>query len=65
MKFLLVCKKIFTQEGSLYQLKDEIKNTVTFKQQNLLSDPFDGGSYDLIVCRNVLIYFTEEAKNHL
>ncbi|MFP3472296.1 CheR family methyltransferase, partial [Micrococcus sp. SIMBA_144] len=40
------------------------KRTVTFKQQNLLSDPFEG-KYDLIVCRNVLIYFTEDAKNLL
>ncbi|TMU86758.1 protein-glutamate O-methyltransferase CheR [Bacillus sp. BHET2] len=54
----------FTQEGALYKLKDEVKKAVTFKQQNLLSDPFEG-MYDLIVCRNVLIYFTEDAKNLL
>ncbi len=57
-------EKFFTQEGTLYKLKDEVKKTVTFKQQNLLSDPFEG-KYDLIVCRNVLIYFTEDAKNLL
>ncbi|CAN7345614.1 CheR family methyltransferase [Rossellomorea sp. LjRoot5] len=58
-------KKIhFIQEGPLFKLKDEVKRTVTFKQQNLLSDPFEG-KYDLIVCRNVMIYFTEEAKNLL
>ena len=33
-------------------------------KQNLLVDRFDDG-YDLIVCRNVMIYFTEEAKNLL
>jgi chemotaxis protein methyltransferase CheR len=37
---------------------------VTFKKHNLLADPFEG-QYDLIICRNVLIYFTEEAKNKL
>ncbi|QHE61998.1 chemotaxis protein CheR [Rossellomorea vietnamensis] len=58
-------KKVhFTQEGPLFKLKDEVKRTVSFKQQNLLSDPFEG-NYDLIVCRNVMIYFTEEAKNLL
>lgn len=58
-------KKVhFTQEGPLFKLKDEVKRTVNFKQQNLLSDPFEA-KYDLIVCRNVMIYFTEEAKNLL
>ncbi|PFA70035.1 chemotaxis protein CheR [Bacillus sp. AFS015802] len=57
-------KTYFTHEGSLFKLNDDVKRTVTFKQQNLLSDPFEG-KYDLIVCRNVLIYFTEEAKNLL
>jgi chemotaxis protein methyltransferase CheR len=57
-------KKYFTQEGSFYKISDEIKKAVVFKKQNLLSDPF-GGPYDLIVCRNVLIYFTEEAKDGL
>ena len=56
--------KYFTQEGPLFKLDDEVKKSVTFKKQNLLSDPFEG-KYDLIVCRNVLIYFTEDAKNQL
>lgn len=57
-------KKYFTQDGSFFKVSNEIKKTVTFKKQNLLADPF-GGPYDLIVCRNVLIYFTEEAKDIL
>jgi len=56
--------KYFIQEGPFYRVKDEIKNTVTFKKHNLLSDPYDK-NYDLIVCRNVMIYFTEEAKDHI
>jgi chemotaxis protein methyltransferase CheR len=56
--------KYFTQEGSYYKISDEIKRTVTFKKHNLLADFFEG-PYDLIVCRNVLIYFTEEAKDIL
>lgn len=55
-------KKYFTSEQiGFYKVADEIKRTVTFKKHNLLGDPFDSG-FDLIVCRNVLIYFTEEAK---
>jgi chemotaxis protein methyltransferase CheR len=55
---------LFTVEGSLYRVNEEIKNTVTFKQQNLLADSFEK-DFDLIVCRNVLIYFTEQAKDLL
>lgn len=54
-------KKYFTQIGSSYQISDEIKKCVTFKRHNLLEDPYPEG-YDLILCRNVVIYFTDEAK---
>lgn len=57
-------KKFFKQAGHTYCVNDELKKTVTFKKHNLLEDPF-GGPYDLIICRNVLIYFTEKAKNQL
>ncbi len=55
-------QKFFNCEGSLYKISEDLKKTVTFKKHNLLSNHF-GGPYDLIVCRNVLIYFTEEAKD--
>lgn len=48
--------------ASTYQINDNVKACVEFKQHNLLKDPYPGGM-DLIVCRNVLIYFTEEAKD--
>ena len=54
-------KKYFTQVGPSFQISDEIKKHVTFKEHNLLKDNFEK-NYDFIVCRNVLIYFTEEAK---
>lgn len=57
-------QKFFSREGSFYNISEDIKKTVLFKKQNLLADEF-GGPYDLIVCRNVLIYFTEEAKDSL
>ncbi len=57
-------KKYFTQVGKSYQISDEIKKHVEFKQQNLLLDRYQTG-YHLIVCRNVLIYFTDEAKDEV
>lgn len=54
--------KYFKKNGSFYQISDEIKKCVEFKKHNLLKDPFFNKCH-LIVCRNVLIYFTEEAKD--
>ncbi|MFC7682021.1 CheR family methyltransferase [Paenibacillus sp. GCM10028914] len=59
-----VISKYFTEEGPLYRFNDELKKEVRFQKQNLLTDRFDTG-FDLIVCRNVMIYFTEEAKHKL
>lgn len=56
--------KYFRQVGTNYILKDEIKNRVEFKRHNLLLDSF-GTGFDLILCRNVVIYFTEAAKDAL
>ena len=53
--------KYFNKVGESYQIKDEIKNCVEFKHHNLLSDAYPNHC-DLIVCRNVMIYFTEESK---
>jgi chemotaxis protein methyltransferase CheR len=53
--------KHFTKNGDLYVMNDDVKNCVEFKQFNLLRDQYPI-NYDLIACRNVLIYFTEEAK---
>lgn len=57
-------KHYFKQDGSIYRLSEDIKRCVTFRRQNLLKDPFESG-FDLIVCRNVMIYFTEHAKHEL
>lgn len=54
----------FSGGGDAYQLDDKLKRAVRFQKQNLLFDPFADG-FDLIVCRNVMIYFTEEAKQQL
>jgi chemotaxis protein methyltransferase CheR len=56
--------KYFRQEGDEYWVNDRIRQKVEFKQQNLLLDPFEKG-FDFIVCRNVVIYFADEAKRKL
>jgi chemotaxis protein methyltransferase CheR len=47
-----------------YRIKDSVKKIVEFKRHDLLKDPFEK-NFDLIVCRNVVIYFEPEAKNEL
>ena len=47
-----------------FAVKEDIKSCIEFKRHNLLKDPFEKG-FDLILCRNVVIYFTEEAKDQL
>lgn len=47
-----------------YQISDAIKDRVEFNHHDLLKDPYLT-ECDLIVCRNVLIYFTDEAKNRI
>ena len=56
--------KYFTKIGSSFQISDEIKRRVEFREGNLLKDDYPSGC-DLIVCRNVVIYFTDEAKTYI
>ncbi|WP_270572131.1 CheR family methyltransferase [Bacillus glycinifermentans] len=51
----------FIQNGTRYTVKDEIRKNIRFQKHNLLADSYEK-DFDIIVCRNVLIYFTEEAK---
>lgn len=57
-------KKYFTKVGTSYQISDQIKSRVDFKEGNLLRDAYTTGCH-MIVCRNVVIYFTEEAKHDI
>lgn len=57
-------QKYFSKTPRGAVVSDELKKYMTFQRHNLLADNF-GTGYDLIVCRNVLIYFVEEAKNHI
>jgi len=56
--------RFFTQEQGRYRVKDEIRQFVTFAEQNLLADP-PFMNLDLLVCRNLLIYLKPEAQQRL
>ncbi len=57
-------KRFFTQVGPSYKISDAVKARVEFREHNLLKDAYPTG-YHMIACRNVLIYFTEDAKTEV
>lgn len=56
--------KYLAKDGETWRAQPSLKRYLSFKKQNILDDPFDK-NFDLILCRNVVIYFTDEAKDHL
>jgi chemotaxis protein methyltransferase CheR len=54
--------KYFTQLGELWQLNPDIRAMVQHRQLNLLQDFSHLGKFDIIFCRNVLIYFDQNTK---
>jgi chemotaxis protein methyltransferase CheR len=57
--------KYFTQAGEMWRIAPEIRAMVQFRAFNLLSDLSRLGVFDLIVCRNVLIYFDQATKSEV
>jgi chemotaxis protein methyltransferase CheR len=57
--------KHFTQTGELWQLNADIRAMVQHRQLNLLQDFSHLGRFDVIFCRNVLIYFDSETKGRV
>lgn len=57
-------KKYFTVKGDKWHISAEIKKRVNFRYHDLLKDNYRHG-YDLIVCRNVAIYFTRDMQNQI
>lgn len=54
--------KYFKQDGDRWQIADSIRNQVTFREYNLLEHPRTLGQFDVVFCRNVLIYFDQPTK---
>lgn len=56
-----IMDKYFTKQETKYLISQEIKSLVTFKKHDLILDRYES-DFDLIVCRNVVIYFKNEVK---
>jgi chemotaxis protein methyltransferase CheR len=54
--------KYFKQVGDRWQIGDKLRAMVNFREFNLLTDPAPLGRFDVVFCRNVLIYFDQETK---
>lgn len=57
--------KYFKQNGNSWKVQDKIHNMVRFENFNLLDKMDRFPTFDIIFCRNVLIYFNEETKKKI
>ncbi|MBC7585927.1 protein-glutamate O-methyltransferase CheR [Tardiphaga sp. vice352] len=57
--------KYFKQTGEMWQISPEIRAMVQYRPLNLLQDFSHMGKFDLIFCRNVLIYFDQDMKSQI
>jgi len=58
-------KMFFRQIGERWTVSDDVKRRVSFREQNLLLNYGALGKFDIIFCRNVLIYFSAERKSDI
>ncbi len=56
--------KYFSIKDDKYYIQSKVKNLVTFKKHDLILDRYDS-QFDLIVCRNVVIYFNNDTKQEI
>ena len=59
---VLMLIKYFSQVGETWQIAPEVRSMVKFRPLNLLSDFSALGMFDVVFCRNVLIYFDQATK---
>lgn len=55
----------FDQQGSDWRIKQELRDRVDFYQHSLLSQAPPAGPFDVILCRNVLLYFAREVRTEV
>lgn len=65
MPIQLLVKYFNPQADTTWQVKDELRKMVQFKPLNLLENFSSLGKFDIVFCRNVLIYFDEATKNQV
>lgn len=58
-------RRYFSAIGAQWQVNADIRSRVTFKENNLLQNYSSLGKFDVIFCRNVLIYFSAESKSDI
>ena len=58
-------KRFFHQEDDVWQLRDEIRKRVNFFELNLMNSYAALGKFHIVFCRNVLLYFSSEAKRDI
>jgi chemotaxis protein methyltransferase CheR len=57
--------KHFTQEGDRWRISERLRRMVTFRHNNLVDSPTAAGTFDLIMCRNILIYLNVTTKSQV
>ena len=58
-------QRFFRERGEQWQVADDIRSRVTLKEMNLMQSYASLGKFDVIFCRNVLIYFSAELKRDI
>lgn len=57
--------KYFRKEGANWRISDTLRGMVKFREWNLLADLRQLGQFDVVFCRNVLIYFDNKTKTRV
>jgi chemotaxis protein methyltransferase CheR len=52
----------FTQQDDHWRISERLRNNVTFRKQNLIEPTASLGKFDVVFCRNVLVYFDGPTK---
>jgi chemotaxis protein methyltransferase CheR len=58
-------RRHFARRGDRWVANDSLRHLVTFRYFNLLHSPADFGMFDLVLCRNVMIYFDETTRQRV
>ena len=57
--------KYFKQDGDRWEIDPALRSMVSYKPFNLLDSPASLGKFDIVLCRNVLIYFDQDTKRQV